>query len=105
MDETSDNCLVCFNETSTFRKNIQPYICDCNYPIHNECFTEWKRRGTLRLCLICQVHEQIEKDTHVVHIGLNTFIILFQFMYTLFLFFLVILWHICHRIITSCQRQ
>ena len=43
-DECIDkSCLICFGKTDMRRANLPQYICTCNYYIHKECFTEWKK--------------------------------------------------------------
>jgi hypothetical protein len=50
-------CLICYNSCTTERKDLIDYACSCKYRIHNDCYKEWKLRGTSRLCIICHVTE------------------------------------------------
>ena len=50
-----DDCLICFRRTPIYRKDIKPYECTCNYPVHRVCFEKWRATGTRRLCIICHI--------------------------------------------------
>jgi hypothetical protein len=56
MSEIPSECLICYTTTSMMRKDIIPYMCECKYHIHKSCYNRWRNTGTLRLCIICQVH-------------------------------------------------
>lgn len=57
MSAPLEDCLICFRRTPVYRKDIKPYLCTCNYPVHRVCFERWRATGTRRTCLICQVEE------------------------------------------------
>jgi hypothetical protein len=49
------DCLVCIEPCTDLSKDLFLYSCICVYPIHPECFKDWRRRtNTDRVCLICQ---------------------------------------------------
>lgn len=48
-------CLVCFNACKTTRKDIDPCFCGCTYFLHKKCYLNWKKTGTERVCLICDI--------------------------------------------------
>lgn len=60
---TSNDCLICFQPCQKKRSNIENHKCQCNYYIHKGCYAKWKRTGTDRLCLICQIVE--ERDHYI----------------------------------------
>lgn len=62
---SSSECLICYNQTKSQRRNIIPYVCKCNYYIHKTCYIKWKKTGTDRLCIICHVCELPDVIDHV----------------------------------------
>jgi len=55
------DCLICIEPCHEVSKDLFLYSCECVYPIHSQCFKDWRRRAnTDRVCLICQA----ELDPH-----------------------------------------
>lgn len=52
-----ESCLVCFSTSSTKRSDLPNHFCECNYPIHFDCFKKWKNYTGFRLCIICDINE------------------------------------------------
>ena len=54
-EDSSGDCLVCFNPCTTFSNELFLYNCDCVYRVHADCFKEWRRvADSDRICVICQ---------------------------------------------------
>jgi len=54
-DELNEECLVCFQPCKEMSVDLFLYSCKCIYPIHSECFKEWRSiTGSSRVCLICR---------------------------------------------------
>lgn len=54
---TENDCLVCFSSSTTNRSDLPNHFCECNYPIHMECYKTWKNYTVSRLCIICDANE------------------------------------------------
>jgi hypothetical protein len=49
------DCLICIEPCRELSTDLFLYSCECIYPIHPQCFKDWRRRAnTDRVCLICQ---------------------------------------------------
>jgi len=55
--DENNACLVCFLPHSLTRKQLPKYVCKCDYPIHFQCYQQWKIYYPMRLCIICNVTE------------------------------------------------
>ena len=54
-EDSSGDCLVCFNPCTTFSNELFLYNCNCVYRVHADCFKEWRRvADSDRICVICQ---------------------------------------------------
>ena len=69
MTASLGECLICLHKTPIYRRDIELYMCTCNYPIHRICFEKWRATGTSRLCLICQIEEPEDIIEHVYNDG------------------------------------
>ena len=49
------DCLVCFQPCKEVSVDLFLYSCKCIYPIHTDCFKEWRSvTGSSRVCIICR---------------------------------------------------
>jgi hypothetical protein len=49
------DCLVCFQPCKEVSVDLFLYSCKCIYPIHTDCFKEWRSvTGSSRVCVICR---------------------------------------------------
>ena len=47
--------MICIEPCHEVSKDLFLYSCKCVYPIHSQCFKDWRREAnTNRVCLICQ---------------------------------------------------
>ncbi len=52
---STNECIVCFNDCTTSKKDITLLQCECKYYVHKMCFNQWiiQNEGQLR-CIICR---------------------------------------------------
>ncbi len=52
---STNECIVCFNDCTTNKKDITLLQCECKYYVHKTCFNQWiiQNDGQMR-CIICR---------------------------------------------------
>lgn len=69
-------CVICLIETqTTFKELFDNYgtICDCNYPIHNDCLIEYLDTNSNNKCIICKKPINI---THLINYPIPNLILI-----------------------------
>ena len=67
-DTSKNECLICITECDTLSNDLFLYNCTCVYYVHKGCMIDWRRIAkTDRICLICQVTIEDDKELRVVH--------------------------------------
>lgn len=67
VDTSKNECLICITECDTLSNDLFLYNCTCVYYVHKGCMIDWRRIAkTDRICLICQVTIEDDKELRVV---------------------------------------